>query len=257
LVLNVKGAILIGILATALCGMPFGIVKFSGIVSKIPSLEPTFMKMNFSNMMHVGLLEIIFVFFFLDLFDSVGTLIGVGEKGGFMKNGEFPRARQALLSDAIATSTGAVLGTSTVSSYVESAAGISAGGKTGLANIVTGLLLLAALFFKPLVSMIGGGYQITESHFIYPVIAPAMITIGCMMMTCVRGIDWDNYTEAIPSFLAITVMPFCGFSITEGIAFGFISYALLSLVSGNAKKVHWLLYLFAALFIIRYIYLAA
>lgn len=115
--------------------------------------------------------------------------------------------------------------------------------------------MLAALFFKPLVSMIGGGYQVAEGRFLYPVVAPAMIIVGCMMMTCVRGIDWDNYVEAIPSFLTIVVMPFCGFSITEGIAFGFISYALLSLVSGNGKKVHRLLYLFAVLFILRYIYL--
>jgi AGZA family xanthine/uracil permease-like MFS transporter len=149
-----------------------------------------------------------------------------------------------------------VLGTSTVTSYVESAAGISAGGKTGLSNIVTGILMLCALFFKPLISMIGGGFEISQGHFIYPVIAPAMIIVGCMMMTCVRGIDWDNYVDAIPSFLAIVVMPFCGFSITEGIAFGFISYAILSLVSGNARKVHWLLYLFAFLFVLRYIYLA-
>jgi AGZA family xanthine/uracil permease-like MFS transporter len=257
LVLKVKGAILIGIIITALAGIPFGLVQYGGIASKVPSLAPTFMKLSFKHALGIGFFEIIFVFFFLDLFDTVGTLIGVSEKGGFMKDGELPRAKQALFSDAVATITGSMLGTSTVTSYVESAAGISAGGRTGLANIVTGLLMLGALFFKPIVSMVGGGYEISQGHYLYPVIAPAMIIVGCMMMTCVRGINWDNYVEAIPSFLAIVVMPFCGFSITEGIAFGFISYAGLSLISGNGKKVHWLLYLFAILFVLRYIYLAA
>jgi len=254
LVLRVKGAVLIGIIVTACAGIPLELVKYQGMVSNIPSVAPTFMRLSIKGALGVGLLEIIFVFFFLDLFDTVGTLIGVGEKGGFMKEGKLPRAREALLSDATATMAGAVMGTSTVTSYVESAAGITAGGKTGFASIVTGILMLGALFFKPLIAMIGGGYQ-TGNTILYPVIAPALIVVGCMMMSCVTKIVWDDYTEAIPAFLAITVMPFCGFSITEGISFGFISYSLLKLISGKRSQVHWLLYLFSALFILRYIFL--
>ncbi|UCH12822.1 MAG: NCS2 family permease [Candidatus Omnitrophota bacterium] len=256
LVVKVRGAILIGMVITALAGLPFGIVKYQGVISRIPSVAPTFMKLSFKYAIGLGFLEIIFVFFFLDLFDTVGTLIGIGEKGGFMKKGKLPRAKQALLSDAVATVSGSVLGTSTVTSYIESAAGISAGGRTGLANIITGLLMLGALFLKPLVAMVGAGYQTQAGNLLYPVIAPAMIVVGCMMMSCVTRIKWDDYSEAIPSFLAIAVMPFCGFSITEGIAFGFISYSLLKLISGRGREVHWLLYFFSILFLIRYVYLA-
>ena len=255
LVLRVKGAILIGILLTAVCGMFFGIVHYQGLASKVPSIAPTFMKLSFKGALSVGFLELIFVFFFLDLFDTVGTLIGVGEKAGFMKGNELPRAKQALFSDAAATVTGSLLGTSTVTSYVESAAGVSEGGRTGLANIVTGFLMIGALFFKPLISTIGGGCEIEGGIRLYPVIAPALIIVGCMMMSCVKKIEWDDYAEAIPSFLTITVMPFCGFSITEGISFGFISYVLLKMVSGKIKETHPLLRLFSVLFILRYIFL--
>jgi adenine/guanine/hypoxanthine permease len=256
LALKIRGSILIGIIMTTAVGLLFGLVKYRGIASSVPSLAPTFMKLNIRSAIGMGFFEIIFVFFFLDLFDTVGTLIGVGEKGGFMKNGEFPRAKGALLSDAAATVIGSGLGTSTVTSYIESVAGVSAGGKTGLTSIITGMLMLLAIFFHPLASIVGGGYQVSGNYFLYPIISPVMIIIGCMMMSSVRNIDWDNYVDAIPSFLTIVVMPFCGFSITEGIAFGFISYALLSIVTGNAKKVHWLLYLFAVLFILRYAYLS-
>lgn len=255
LVRNVKGAILIGMALTAVLGMLFGITEYQGVVSKIPSLKPTFMKLSFKGALSIGFFELIFVFFFLDLFDTVGTLLGVGEKGGFIKDNKFPRVKQALFSDASATVLGSTLGTSTVTSYVESAAGISQGGRTGLSNVVTGFLMIAALFFKPIVSMIGSGYKVESGAYLYPVIAPALIIVGCMMMSCVKKIEWDDYTESIPSFLTIAVMPFCGFSITEGISFGFISYSLLKLVSGRGREVHWLIYLFSILFILRYAYL--
>ncbi|MEA3490007.1 MAG: NCS2 family permease [Candidatus Omnitrophota bacterium] len=252
---KVRGAILIGIIFTAICGAFSGIIHYHGFTSKIPSLAPTFMKLSFKGALSIGFFELIFVFFFLDLFDTVGTLIGVGEKAGFMKNNELPRARQALFSDATATVTGAMLGTSTVTSYIESAAGVSQGGRTGLSNMVTGLLMLSALFFKPLVSMIGAGYRTDNGTLLYPVIAPALIIVGCMMMSCVRKIEWDDYTEAIPAFLTITVMPFCGFSITEGISFGFISYVLLKLVSGKIEEVNPLISVFSVLFILRYVFI--
>jgi AGZA family xanthine/uracil permease-like MFS transporter len=171
-----------------------------------------------------------------------------------MVNGKLPKARQALLADAIATGTGALLGTSTVTSYIESASGISAGGRTGLTNVVTAALLLLALFFNPLIKMVGAGHQVGENTFLYPTIAPALIAVGSMMLKNVVQIDWDDMTEAIPAFLTLVMMPFT-FSITEGISFGFISYALLKLVSGKGKEVPWLIYLFALLFVARYIWL--
>lgn len=259
---NVKGAILIGIGVTALLGIPLGVVKFSGIVSAPPSVAPTFFKLNIVGAFNVGFITIIFTFFILDLFDTIGTLIGVGEKAGFIKeDGSLPRSRQALQADAVGTITGAFLGTSTVTSYIESAAGISEGGRTGLANMVTGTLFLIALFFSPLVAMIGSvyEYQMTMADGrvlnlqLYPVIAPALIIVGCLMMGSVIKIRWNNMSEAIPAFLTIVMMPFSGFSITDGIAFGFISYSIIKLITGKVKEIHWLIVLFSLLFVIRYI----
>ena len=253
--LNVRGAILIGILASTVVGLIVGMVKFEGVVSAPPSIAPTFFKLQIPNIfVNPELIAIIFIFIFLDLFDTVGTLVGVGQQAGLMVDGKLPRARQALFSDAVATSTGALLGTSTVTSYIESASGISAGGRTGLTNIVTAILMLLALFFSPLIKMVGAGYAVSENMTLYPVIAPALIIIGCLMLKNVVSINWDDFTESIPAFLTLLMMPLT-VSITEGIAFGFISYALLKLVSGQGRQVHWLIYLFAVLFVARYIWL--
>ena len=253
--LKVRGAILIGILASTVVGLITGMVKFQGVVSAPPSIAPTFLKLEIPNIfVRPEMIAIIFIFIFLDLFDTVGTLVGVGEQGGFMVDGKLPKARQALLSDAVATSTGALLGTSTVTSYIESASGISAGGRTGLTNIVTAILMLLALFFSPLIRMVGAGYPIGENTFLYPIVAPALIIVGSLMLKNVVSIDWDDATESIPAFLTLLLMPLT-ISITEGIAFGFISYALLKLVTGQGKQVHWLIYLFAVLFVARYIWL--
>ena len=253
--LNVRGAILIGILASTVVGLIVGLVKFEGVVSAPPSIAPTFFKLQIPNIfVNPELIAIIFIFIFLDLFDTVGTLVGVGQQAGLMVDGKLPRARQALFSDAVATSTGALLGTSTVTSYIESASGISAGGRTGLTNIVTAILMLLALFFSPLIKMVGAGYAVSENMTLYPVIAPALIIIGCLMLKNVVSINWDDFTESIPAFLTLLMMPLT-VSITEGIAFGFISYALLKLVSGQGRQVHWLIYLFAVLFVARYIWL--
>ena len=253
--LKVRGAILIGILASTVVGLITGMVKFQGVVSAPPSIAPTFLKLEIPNIfVRPEMIAIIFIFIFLDLFDTVGTLVGVGEQGGFMVDGKLPKARQALLSDAVATSTGALLGTSTVTSYIESASGISAGGRTGLTNIVTAILMLLALFFRPLIQMVGAGYPIGENTFLYPIVAPALIIVGSLMLKNVVSIDWDDATESIPAFLTLLLMPLT-ISITEGIAFGFISYSLLKLVTGQGKQVHWLIYLFAVLFVARYIWL--
>ena len=253
--LNVRGAILIGILASTVVGLITGMVKFQGVVSAPPSIAPTFLQLQIPNILvDPKMISVIFIFIFLDLFDTVGTLVGVGQQGGFMVEGKLPKARQALLSDAVATSAGALLGTSTVTSYIESASGISAGGRTGLTNIVTAILMLLALFFNPLIKMVGAGYPIGENTFLYPIVAPALIIVGSLMLKNVISIDWDDMTEAIPAFLTLLLMPLT-ISITEGIAFGFISYALLKLVTGQGKQVHWLIYLFAVLFVARYIWL--
>ena len=253
--LNVRGAILVGILASTVVGLVTGMVKFGGVVSAPPSIAPTFFKLQIPNILvQPELISIIVIFIFLDLFDTVGTLIGVSQQAGLMVDGKLPKARQALLSDAIATSSGALLGTSTITSYIESASGISAGGRTGLTNIVTAVLMLLALFFHPLIKMVGAGYAVGDNTFLYPVIAPALIIIGSLMLKNVVHINWDDVTESLPAFLMLLMMPLA-FSITEGFAFGFISYAFLKLVTGQGKQVHWLIYLFAVLFVIRYIWL--
>jgi AGZA family xanthine/uracil permease-like MFS transporter len=249
--LRVHGAILIGILATALLGIPLGIVRYQGIVAAPPSVTPTLFKLDILGALNTGLITVVFIFFFLDLFDTMGTLIGVSGPAGFLKEGRLPRANQAMLSDAIGTVGGAFLGTSTVTSYIESATGISQGARTGLANIFTSFLFLVALFFSPLAEMIGGEYT-HNGMTLRPVVAAPLIVVGYLMMKCVTRINWEDLTEAIPAFLTIIIMPLT-LSITEGIAFGFISYSLLKLAAGRGKKVHWLIYLFSFLFVIRYL----
>jgi len=248
---KVRGGILLGILATALLGIPLGIVKYHGLLAPPPSLAPTFFKLDILGAFNSGFFSVIFVFFFLDMFDCVGTLIGVSGPAGFMKNGKLPRANQAILADAIGTVEGALLGTSTVSSYIESATGIAQGARTGLANVMTSFLFVAAIFFSPLTEMISGEIKFKDLA-LKPVIAPPLIIVGYLMMKSVTHIDWDDLTEAIPAFLTIVLMPLTG-SITEGIAFGFISYAILKLATKKGRTVHWLVYFFSALFIVRYI----
>ena len=210
--------------------------------------HPGLFKLDILGALKLGLLHVIFIFLFLDLFDTIGTLIGVAQQAGFLRDGKLPRARGALLADAFGTVIGAGMGTSTVTSYVESAAGVADGARTGLANVVTALLFIAALFFSPVVKMIGGDYQL-----LHPAVAPVLIIIGSIMLRNVIHIAWTDPTEALPAFLAIMMMPLT-FSITEGIAFGFISYSFLKLVTGRGREVHWLVYLFSVLFIVRYVY---
>lgn len=251
--LRVKGAIVIGIIATAVVGIPLGIVKYYGVFSVPPSIAPTFLRLNVAAAFTLSLLPTIFILFFLDLFDTVGTLIGVSEQAGFVKEGKLPRARQALLSDAIGTVTGTIMGTSTVTSYIESSTGVASGARTGLANVTTGVLFLIALLFFPLVKMIGGGY-VLDGGVLYPVTAPALIIVGTLMMSGVTKINWKDFSEAIPAFLTIVIMPYA-YSITEGIAVGFIFYTVLKLVTGKIKDVHPILIIFTVLFVLRYIFL--
>lgn len=256
---KVKGAILWGILLTALIGLPMGIVKYHsqgllGLVSLPPSLMPTLFKLDIKAALNLGFLTVIFVFLFVDIFDTVGTLVGVGQAAGFIKDRKLPRANRALLADAIGTVVGSVCGTSTVTSYIESAAGISEGGRSGLTSVVTAFLFLVALFFAPLVRMIGSGYQVAENILLHPVTAPALIIVGSLMVKSLLEIKWSKYEESIPAFLTMIVIPLT-FSIANGLALGFISFAIINLFSGQAKKVGALVYILAILFILRYIFL--
>ena len=251
---GVRGALLAGMLASTAVGLATGLVRYQGIVSAPPSIAPTFLQLDVAGALSPAMAPVIIIFFFLALFDSVGTLVGVANRAGLMRGGRLPRIRPALLADAIGTVAGAVLGTSTVTAYVESAAGVAAGGRTGLANVVTAALFFASLLFFPLVRMIGGGYPVGDSLVLYPVVAPALILVGTMMMASVGTIAWDDPTEAIPAFLTIVIMPLA-VSITDGIAFGFIAYAVLKIGTGRWRDAHWLVYLCAALFLARYAWL--
>lgn len=253
--LKIKGAILYGIIATALAGIPLGMVQYQGVISMPPSIDPTLLKCEpIKIFTEPGFISVIFVLLFLDVFDTIGTVVGIGEQGGFYKNGKIPRVKQILLSDALGTVAGALLGTSTITSYIESSAGIQAGGRTGLSNIITACLLLLSLFFYPLIKMIGGGYQTSNGTHLYPIIAPALIIVGSMMIFNVRKIKWEDPTESLPSFLTLSIMPF-SLSITEGLSFGFISYSLLKLVTGKSRELHWAFHLVSVAFIVRYIFL--
>ncbi len=247
---RIPGALLWGILSSALLGLALGVVKFHGLFSAPPSLSPTFLKLDISGALKGGLIPIIFVFFFLDVFDTVGTLVGVCSPVGFFKGKKLPRANEAMLADALGTVTGTLLGTSTVSSYVESSTGIAQGARTGLANVFTSIFFLAALFLNPLAEMVGGSYEF-DGQVLRPVIAPALIIVGFMMMKTLGRIDWEDISEAIPAFLTLVVTPLT-VSITDGLAFGFISYSLLKIFKGEGKKVHWLVYLISLLLLARY-----
>ena len=247
---EVTGAIFIGMLVVSLLGIPFGLVEFSGVISSPPDLTPTLLKMDLTGALDLGVLTIIGVFVFVDLFDTAGTLIGVGQQGGFVKHGKLPRANRALMPDAVATTAGAAFGTSTVTCYIESSTGIAEGGRTGLTSVVTACLFLSALFFAPLVRMIGGGYVVGGTTF-YPITAPVLIIVGCLMARNLVHINWRQWDEALPSYLIVVGMPLT-FSIADGMALGFISYPLIKLFCGKAREVHWCIYLIAILFVFRY-----
>jgi AGZA family xanthine/uracil permease-like MFS transporter len=248
---RVTGAMLIAMILGTAVALAMGFVRFEGLVATPPSLSPTFLKLDVLGALRPGLFDVVLVFFLLALFDSIGTLIGLAGRIGLSRGGTLPRVRQALLADAVGTVVGACLGTSTVTAYIESSTGVAAGGRTGLTSVVTAGLFLLALFVHPVVRMIGGGVPNGTGGTLYPVVAPALILVGVLMMEGVRQIRWDDLTEAIPSFLTLITMPLA-VSITDGIAFGFISYAILKPATGRARELHWLAYVFAGLFVVKY-----
>jgi AGZA family xanthine/uracil permease-like MFS transporter len=209
-----------------------------------PSLGPTFMKMDVAHALTAKMLPFVFVFLFMLTFDAIGTLIGVCQQAGFMRDNKLPRAKQAMVSDAIGTVAGAALGTSTVTSFIESAAGVEAGGRTGLTGLIVAALFLVALFFSPLIAMIGG-YP--------PITAPALTIVGAMMMQNVNKIEWKDYTESIPAFLIIIGIPLL-YSIADGLALGFISYALIKAFSGRAREISWLTYTLAIVLVFYFLF---
>ncbi len=243
---NVKGAILIGIILTTLIGIPMGVTQIpEGF--KILSLPQGFGDVAFKlqapeNFFSGKLLLAVFSFLFVDIFDTVGTLAGVATKANMLdENGKLPRVGKALLADAVGTTAGALLGTSTITTFVESSAGVADGGRTGLTALTTGLLFLVAIIFFPIFSIIPA--QATT---------PALVIVGMFMMGAVAKIDWLDYTVALPAFLTIIMMPF-GYSIAEGIVYGMVSYTILHLVTGRKKDVSWLMILLTVLFIFKYV----
>ena len=233
--------------------MTAGLLPWQGLVAAPPSLAPTFARLDVAGALRLDLLPVIAVLFFLGLFDTIGTLVGIADRGGLLGGGRLPRAREAMATDAIGTMAGTVLGTSTVTAYVESAAGVSAGARTGLASLVTAACLVAALVLSPLARLAGQGIPVAGAT-LYPVVAPALIVVGSFMVRGVSRIDFADPPGGIAAFLTIVMMPFT-FSITEGIAVGSIAYAVLMLAAGRAREVHGLLWVCAALFVLRYLWL--
>jgi AGZA family xanthine/uracil permease-like MFS transporter len=242
---RVRAAMLIGILSTAAVGLLTGVAKWSPQTYHLSDLAATAGKLDIRATLRMGFVEIIFVFLFIDLFDNIGTLVAVGKKANlFDKTHQIPRVNRILLSDAAATITGSLAGTSTVVSYIESAAGVAAGGRTGVTAIVTGLLFAVALFVAPVVGAIPAAAT-----------APALIVVGSLMMGAVAEIEWQDPEVAIPAFLTMLSIPLT-FSIANGLAFGFTSYTLMKLFRGKFRQVSWFMYLLTVLFIARFIYLS-
>lgn len=256
---NVKGSILIGILITTVIGIFMGVTKIPAdfsLVKMPPSLAPSFMKLDLKGLLGIGknigivslitsVLYVVLSFTLVEMFDTIGTFIGTGSKAGMLdENGKMPNMKKGLLSDALATTVGAIIGTSTVTTYVESAAGIAEGGRTGLTAFTTAILFILALMFSPIALLIP-----TQAT------APALIIVGVLMMGSIKNINFEDFTEAMPAFLAIAAMPFT-FSIANGIAAGLIAYPVVKIAAGKAKEIHPIVYVLAILFILRFATLA-
>jgi AGZA family xanthine/uracil permease-like MFS transporter len=239
--LKVPGAIIIAILGTTAVGIALGASNFVGLVSAPPSLAPTFLALDLKGALSTGALTIIFVFFFVDLFDNTGTLVGVAHRAGLIdKEGKIPRLGKVFLADSTATIAGSLLGTSTVTSYIESAAGVRAGGRTGLVGVVVALLFLVSLFLSPLAQTVPAYAT-----------APALLFVGCLMARGLSEIDWEDVTEYAPAVVTALAMPFT-FSIANGIALGFIAYAAVKLLSGRFGEARPAMLVLAALFVVRF-----
>jgi AGZA family xanthine/uracil permease-like MFS transporter len=238
---RVMGGVIIGILVVTIIAIAAGQQKFGGIFDTPPSLAPVFLQMDLAGAMKVGLVTVVFAFLFVDLFDNTGTLIALAHRGGFMRpDGTVPRLHRALMADSGAAMIGAAVGTSTTTSYIESASGINSGGRTGLTAATVGILFILALFVAPLAGSIPAYAT-----------APALFYVACLMVRSLTEVEWDDITEAAPAVVTAITMPFT-FSIAEGIAFGFISYAAIKVATGRYRDVHPAVGILAVLFVIKY-----
>ncbi|MFC3039427.1 NCS2 family permease [Virgibacillus xinjiangensis] len=250
LTVGVKAGIFFGMILTAIGGMLFGLIAvpsgISGVVSGVPSMAPTFGQafLHFGDIFTLEMLVVILTFLFVDFFDTAGTLVAVATQAGLMKDNKLPRAGKALFSDSAATVVGATMGTSTTTSYVESTAGVGVGGRTGFTAVVAGGFFLLSLFFSPLLSVVTA-----------EVTAPALIIVGVLMSSALKGIDWDKFEIAVPAFLTILAMPLT-YSIATGIAIGFIFYPVTMLLKGRAKEIHPIMYVLFVIFVLYFIFLS-
>ena len=241
---NVPGAILIGILVTMVIGIPMGVTEFQGILSMPESVSPIFCKFEFEHIFTLDMLAVVFTFLFIDMFDTVGTLVGVCTKAGMAdKNGKIDRLNQAFMADSIATTVGACLGTSTTTTYVESAAGVAQGGRSGLTAFIVGACFVIAVFFSPLFLSIPAAAT-----------APALVIVGLLMLEPVKNIPFDDMSESIPAFVCLIMMPLT-YSISNGILLGMITYVLMNLITGKVKKVTPAMAILAVLFVLKYIFI--
>lgn len=241
---NFPGAILVGILLTMIIGIPMGVTEFKGILSKPESIAPIFCQFEWKNILTLDMLVIVFTFLFIDMFDTVGTLVGVCTKAGMVdKKGNIHRIKEAFMADAIATTAGAVLGTSTTTTYVESAAGVAQGGRSGLTALSVACCFVVALFFSPLFLSIPAAAT-----------APALIIVGLLMLEPIKHIPFDDFSESIPAFVCIIMMPL-SYSISNGILLGMIIYVLMNIICGKHKKITPTMYILAVLFILKYIFI--
>ena len=239
---NVPGAILLGIIITMLIGIPLGVTEFKGVVSVPESIGPIFCQFEFDKIFSVDMLVVVFTFFFIDMFDTVGTLVGVCTKAKMLdEKGNIHRVKQAFMADSIATTVGAILGTSTTTTYVESAAGVAQGGRSGLTALIVGGCFVVALFFSPLFLSIPSAAT-----------APALIIVGLLMMEQAKNIPYDDFSESIPAFVCMIMMPLT-YSISNGILIGMITYVLMNMICGKFKKLSPAIYILAVLFILKYI----
>lgn len=242
-VLKVKGSLLISILVITLAGIPLGVTQFNGVVSTPPSIAPIFAKFEWSHILSWDMLIVVFTFLFIDMFDTIGTVVGVSERSGMVKkDGSIDGINKILMADAVATVSGAIFGTSTTTTYIESASGVAAGGRTGLTSFTVAVCFALALFFSPLFLAIPAAAT-----------GPVLVIVGVMMTASVRDIEWNDFSEAIPAFLTMLLMPLT-YSISEGIMLGMIAYVLINLCTGKFKKISATLWVLAALFILRYIF---
>jgi adenine/guanine/hypoxanthine permease len=240
-----NAAFLLGIAVTAVLGMLRGVSQWPAALFALPQPSSTFLKLDFHGAIRIGLLEILFAFLFVDLFDNVGTLVGVCEQGGFIKDGKIPRVGRVLMADSVGTIFGAMTGTSTVTSYIESAAGVAAGARTGLSNIAVAVLFFLAMFCSPLATAIP-----TYAT------APALILVGVLMSQSIALVKWNDFSEAVPAFITMLATPLT-FSIATGLSLGLISYTLVKLAAGKFQEINALIWVLTILFVLRYVYLAA